>query len=381
MIRTEVLQGRLPRAPRFKWVLWAALAVATYLLAYSLATTNADTSIGDWPDGWELPIQGPIHDSFEWFGDTFAWFFNPIARVLDMSIAGADALLLWLPWPVIVVAVALVGHRLGGARLGLLTGGAILFVGLNGYWDSAMITVSMVGVSVLIAVGLGVPIGILAAFSNRFEAIVRPILDTMQVLPAFVYLIPAIVLFGVSGAQGVFLTVVYSIAPVIRLTNLGIRQVPQAVVETAHSHGSTTSQTLFQVQIPLAKSSIMMGVNQTIMMAVAMVILTALVGVQGLAGMSGNRCERWTPARDWRAELPSFCWPSSWTGSVTPWRAPVHNQRRRPRTALTTARTLPVNHSSAWRPAIHSRLRGSGCWASCCCSARSSPRYETSRMR
>ena len=134
----------------------------------------------------------------------------------------------------------------------------------------------------LIAVGLGVPIGIFAAFSNRFEAVVRPILDTMQVLPAFVYLIPALVLFGVSGTQGIFLTVVYSIPPVIRLTNLGIRRVPQAAMETAHSHGSTTSQTLFQVQLPLAKSSIMMGINQTIMMAVAMVIITALVGVEGL---------------------------------------------------------------------------------------------------
>lgn len=104
----------------------------------------------------------------------------------------------------------------------------------------------------------------------------------MQALPAFVYLIPALVLFGVSGTQGICLTVVYSIPPVIRLTNLGIRQVPQAVIETAHSHGSTTLQTLFQVQLPLAKSSIMMGVNQTIMMAVSMIIITALVGVEGL---------------------------------------------------------------------------------------------------
>ena len=110
----------------------------------------------------------------------------------------------------------------------------------------------------------------------------RPVLDTMQVLPAFVYLIPALVLFGVSGTQGIFLTVVYSIPPVIRLTNLGIRQVPLAVIETAHSHGSTTWQTLLQVQLPLAKSSIMMGVNQTIMMAVSMIIVTALVGVDGL---------------------------------------------------------------------------------------------------
>ena len=176
----------------------------------------------------------------------------------------------------------MLGLSLGGRRLGLFCCAATLFIGLNGYWNSAMLTLSLVGVSVTIAVGLGVSIGIFAAFSNRFEAVVRPILDTMQVLPAFVYLIPALVLFGVSGTQGIFLTVVYSIPPVIRLTNLGIRQVPQAAIETAHSHGSTMSQTLFQVQLPLAKSSIMMGINQTIMMAVAMVIITALVGVEGL---------------------------------------------------------------------------------------------------
>ena len=282
MIRTDTLQLQFLREPRFRWLLWAAIAVFSYLLAYSLATNHANTDYGDWPGSWELPIQGPIDTAFEWFGDTFAWFFNPLSDIIDVGVAGIDAFLLWLPWPLVVAGVSFVGLRLGGRRLGLLSGVAVLFVGLIGFWDSAMLTLSVVGISVMIAVGLGVPIGVLAAYSNRFEAVVRPILDTMQVLPAFVYLIPALILFGVSGAQGVFLTVVYSIAPVIRLTNLGIRQVPQAAVETAQSHGSTTSQTLFQVQFPLAKGSIMMGVNQTIMMAVAMVIITALVGVEGL---------------------------------------------------------------------------------------------------
>ena len=282
MNRAEALQIRFLREPRYRGILWAAVAAATYLLAYSLATTNAGTEFGDWPKSWELPIQKPIDDIFEWTADTFAWFFNPISKVIDTGLAGIDTFLLWLPWPFVAAAASLLGFRLGGRWLGLLCGAATLFIGSIGFWDSAMLTLSIVGVSVIIAVGLGVPTGICAAFSNRFERGVRPILDTMQVLPAFVYLIPALVLFGVSGTQGVFLTVVYSIPPVIRLTNLGIRQVPQGVMETAHSHGSTTSQTLFQVQLPLAKSSIMMGINQTIMMAVSMVIITALVGVEGL---------------------------------------------------------------------------------------------------
>ena len=282
MIRAETLQIRPVRERRHQAILWATLAVAAYILAYSLSSTDANTEFGDWPGNWELPIQEPIDVFFEWFGDTLSWFFNPVSDVIDAGLAGIDALLIWLPWPVIVAAAAMLGFRLGGMRLGLFSGAATLFIGLNGYWDSTMLTLSVVGVSVILAIGIGVPIGIFAAFSNRFEATVRPVLDTMQVLPAFVYLIPALVLFGVSGTQGVFLTVVYSIPPVIRLTNLGIRHVPQAALETAHSHGSTTIQTLFQVQLPLAKSSIMMGVNQTIMMAIAMVIITAFVGVDGL---------------------------------------------------------------------------------------------------
>ena len=282
MIRTEALQVRFLRESRYQGILWAVIAVASYVLAYSLATTNAGTDFGDWPRHWEPPIQEPIDDLFEWIGDTFGWFFNPISEVIDTGLAGIDTFLLWLPWPVVVAATSMLGLRLGGWRLGLFCGVGTLFIGFNGFWDSAMVTLSLLGVSVVLAVGVGVPIGIFAAFSNRFEAVVRPILDTMQVLPAFVYLIPALVLFGVSGTQGIFLTVVYCIPPVIRLTNLGIRQVPQAAIETAHSHGSTTPQTLFQVQLPLAKSSIMMGINQTIMMAVSIVIITALVGVEGL---------------------------------------------------------------------------------------------------
>ena len=282
MTRAEAFQIRFLRERRLQGFLWTAIAVAAYILAYSLATTNAGTDFGDWPRSWELPIQEPIDEFFEWTGDAFAWFFNPISDFIDAGLAGIDTFLLWLPWPVVVAAASMLGLRLGGRWLGLFCGAAALFIGLNGFWDSAMLTLSVVGVSVIIAVGLGVPVGVFAAFSSRFESVVRPILDTMQVLPAFVYLIPALVLFGVSGTQGIFLTVVYSIPPVIRLTNLGIRQVPQAAVETAHSHGSTTSQTLFQVQLPLAKSSIMVGINQTIMMAVSMVIITALVGVEGL---------------------------------------------------------------------------------------------------
>ena len=146
--------------------MWAAAAVSAYLLAYSLAQTNAGTDFGDWPKNWELPIQDPIDSVFDWIGDTFSWFFNPISDVIDAVLSWIDFFLLCCLGPWLSPLPLSVAYRLGGKWLGLFCGAAILYIGLNGYWDSAMLTLSVLAVSVLIAVAFGVVVGILAASST-----------------------------------------------------------------------------------------------------------------------------------------------------------------------------------------------------------------------
>ena len=146
-----------------------------------------------------------------------------------------------------------------------------MYWGMVGLWDSAMETLALMGLSVFLSVVVGVILGIFCALSDRFERNMKPALDVMQVMPAFVYLIPAMFFFGIGGAPAILATMIYSMPPIIRLTNLGIRQVPNETIETATAFGSTKSQVLFKVQIPLALPSIMMGVNQTIMMALSLI--------------------------------------------------------------------------------------------------------------
>ena len=190
--------------------------------------------------------------------------------------------LTWVPWPAAILGVSLLSYRMLGYKFGIFTFISLLLLAAFGMWEKAMETLAMIGTSVIISVAIALPIGIMAARSNLLDKILQPILDMMQTMPSFVYLVPAIMFFSLGNVPAVIATVVYAVPPAIRLTNLGIRQVDPEVVEAARSFGATNFQLLMKVQIPMAIPTIMAGINQTIMMALAMVVIAALVGAGGV---------------------------------------------------------------------------------------------------
>ena len=213
-------------------------------------------------------------------------YIQPTTRLVASWIVWVyDAMsefLIFTQWQVIFVILVLPAIAYGGLRLGLLASVAVSTWLILGFWDEAMETLSLMSISILIAVTIGILVGIASSQSDRFEAIVRPILDTMQTLPAFIYLIPAFYLFGIGPPGAILATVIYALPPVVRLTNLGIRQVPAGIDEAATSFGATRFQSLVKVKIPLAMPSINLGVNQTVMMALALVVLATFIGSPGL---------------------------------------------------------------------------------------------------
>ena len=181
-----------------------------------------------------------------------------------------------------VAVIAAIGFRLGGFRLALLTGSLIAFIAVVGLWEKAMISVYLVGVCVFLASIVGIPIGIVSARNDRVHNVVQVIIDTLQTLPAFVYLIPVIMLFSVGEFSAMVAVVMYAVVPAIRYTDHGIRQVPPHLIEASRAMGCTRMQILRRVQLPLALPDIMLGLNQTLMMGLSMLVITALVGTRDL---------------------------------------------------------------------------------------------------
>ena len=226
-----------------------------------------------------VTIDGGFREFTRAYGEPLEKMFHPIQTLLTFI----EDLLIDTPWILVMAAMALIVWGLSRSwKIVLGTVIALYLIGLFGMWEDTMRTIAMVAVCTLIAIVVGIPIGTLMARSDRANAIITPILDMMQTMPSFVYLIPVVMIFGLGKVPGVIAVVIYAIPPIIRLTNLGIRQVPKDVLEAADAFGSSAMQKLKDVQLPLALPTIMAGVNQTIMMSLAMVVVASMIGVRGL---------------------------------------------------------------------------------------------------
>ncbi len=213
------------------------------------------------------------------YGDMIEGFFYPLQQFLIY----AERFMLKTPWPIITVIILAIAFA--ATRNLKIVGGCLATLLLIGYfdmWDDTMRTISMIFVCTVLSIAIGLPIGILMSRSDRVQRTVSPILDVMQTMPSFVYLIPVVMLLGIGKVPGLIAVVIYAIPPMIRLTDLGIRLVDRDVLEAADAFGADGKQKLFKVQLPLALPTIMAGINQTIMMALAMVVIASMIGVQGL---------------------------------------------------------------------------------------------------
>ncbi|MEN0108842.1 MAG: glycine betaine/L-proline ABC transporter permease ProW [Pseudomonas sp.] len=232
-----------------------------------------------------LPVGTWVEDALRYLVHNFRDVFRSIRWPVDQVLDGIQHGLLAVPPSVFILLASLIGWQVGGRRIGVLTLTTLTALGLIGVWNDAMVTLALVLTSLFFCAVIGIPLGIVCARSDRLEVVIRPVLDAMQTLPAFVYLVPVVMLFGIGNVPGVIVTIIFSVSPLVRLTNLGIRQVPEDKVEAARAFGCTPWQMLVKVQLPLAAPTIMAGVNQTLMLALSMVVVASMISVGGLGLM------------------------------------------------------------------------------------------------
>ena len=249
----------------------------------------------DFPEAIRIPLGDWIDAAMSWLLTHIDGFFDGIGWVILQVMLAFEWVFSVIPWFVFIPLVFVAGWRLVKSPIaGISMAAMLLMIGAFGYWEMAMETLSLVSASVVFSLLIGIPTGIAMAQSDRTESILKPLLDGMQTMPSFVYLIPALMFFGLGRVPAVIATIIYAAPPVIRLTNVGIRHVDPEAVEAAKAFGAKRKQVLWDVQLPLAKPSIMVGINQTTMMALAMVVIGSMIGTRGLGMevlLSINRIE------------------------------------------------------------------------------------------
>ena len=280
----------------YRWL--AAVAAVVLVVVASLAfwgpemdfpTTVASTETV-LPNGNTIILERSVRDvtgksidnAVKWLTIKGSWFFDGLSTGVTYALVYIEKGLKWLPWPAVVLGLALASFAVGRWALLAFTPVALLFIGFMGLWENMIDTIALMVVAVVLSVAIGFPLGVIGARSQAVDNLMRPVLDGMQTMPSFVYLLPGILFFGLGKPAGIFATIIYAVPPVIRLTNLGIRQVSPETVEAARSFGAAPLQLLVKVQVPMALPTIMAGINQTTMMALAMVTIASMVAAGGL---------------------------------------------------------------------------------------------------
>jgi glycine betaine/proline transport system permease protein len=233
----------------------------------------------------KLPIGQGIEWIENWLMTYFGGFFDLVLLIIGGMVDGIEAALLFLPSLILILLITALTYWIGKWRLALFALIGLLLIDNLGLWDPSMQSLALVLTASILAVVIGVPLGIMSAQSNTVRNILTPILDFMQTMPAFVYLLPAVSFFSLGVVPGVIASIIFAVPPTIRLTNLGIRQVSSELVEAADAFGSTPTQKLIKLQLPIALPTIMAGVNQTIMLSLSMVVISSMIGAQGVGAL------------------------------------------------------------------------------------------------
>ncbi|MDW5443117.1 glycine betaine/L-proline ABC transporter permease ProW [Polaromonas sp. SM01] len=285
---TPATATSLPEVAADPWQNMGADNSSDWLDAIPAPDVNLDAVSGfQFQQLWDgsLPLESWINQGLSWVVLHFRPFFQTVRVPIDSTLGSVEGLLQGVPALAMIAIIGVLAWQFAGRALAIGTTLSLLLVAMLGIWPEAMVTLSLVLTSLVFCLAVGLPLGILLASSDRAQRLARPLLDAMQTTPAFVYLVPVVMLFGIGNVPGVIVTIIFALPPLVRMTNLGLRQVRPDLIEAARAYGASPFQLLTKVQLPLAMPSIMAGINQTLMLSLSMVVIASMIAVGGLGQM------------------------------------------------------------------------------------------------